>query len=281
MLKKKNYLNYLLILVTFFLITCSSNNKNKVQIPKKVPSLDLLYNSAIDYYEKGKWNDAIDLFQSVEKNYSYSEWAPQSTLMLMHIYNETGDRIRTLEYAKKFLKLYPSHKNIDYVHYMVAMTFYEEINVISRDQTNTKIAQEKFNEFLKKYPKTIYAEDIKLKLLVIKEQLAGKEMYLARYYIKKSKWPAAIKRLIIVVDEYDDTIFVKEALHRLVEVYYKLGNINEAKKYAAILGYNYNDDKWYKKSYEILSEDAISEKKTKGDIKIKKKILNILKIQND
>ena len=134
------------------------------------------------------------------------------------------------------------------------MTFYEQITITSRDQTYAVQAMKEFNQIIKKYPNSRYAEESKLKIDIVKEQLAGKEMYIARFYMKKSKWISAIKRLQIVINDYDKTIYSEEALHRLVEIYYRLGNLNEAKKYGAILGYNFNDGNWYKKTYKIVAD---------------------------
>jgi len=193
------------------------------------------------------------------------------------MYYETGDSYKTLEYIEKFKKTYPASKNLDYISYIKALTFYEQINVVSKDQTYTKVALKEFNKILRAYPDSIYAEESKLKIDLIYEQLAGKELYIARYYMEKSKWIAAIKRLKIILEKYDNTIYIKEALHRLVEVYYKLGNINEAKKYAAILGYNHNDSDWYKKSYNVVVLKNYSEREIKSKKKLRSKIQNIFK----
>ena len=145
----------------------------------------------------------------------------------------------------------------------------------SRDQEYTEIALNEFNKIIKNYPDTNYAYEATLKLDLIKEQLAGKEMYVARYYMAKSKWIPAIKRLKIVISEYDRTVYTNEALHRLVEIYYKLGNINEARKYAAILGYNFNDSDWYKKTYKIIEKKDYFKKKVTDKTKLTEKIRKI------
>lgn len=270
--KKICFVFFLLVLV----ISCSSN-QDKIKKPEQLPPLDVLYRAAFDEYKKGKWSESIELFQKVETRYSYSEWSEKAILMIIFIYYESAESFKTLEYIKKYKKLYPSSENIDYVDYISALTFYEEINSVSRDQTNTHAALDKFNKIIKNYPDSKYAEDAKYKIDLINEQLAGQQMNIARFYMKKSKWIAAIKRLNIVLNEYGNTIFVIEALHRLVEIYYNLGNIQEAKKYASILGYNFNDSNWYKKSYKIIKNTSFSEKEKKQKRKLSDKIKKIFK----
>jgi len=270
--KKICFVFFLLVLV----ISCSSN-QDKIKRPEQLPPLDVLYRAAFDEYKKGKWSTSIELFQKVETRYSYSEWSEKAILMIIFIYYESAESFKTLEYIKKYKKLYPSSENIDYVDYISALTFYEEINSVSRDQTNSHAALDKFNKIIKNYPDSKYAEDAKYKIDLINEQLAGQQMNIARFYMKKSKWIAAIKRLNIVLNEYGNTIFAIEALHRLVEIYYNLGNIQEAKKYASILGYNFNDSNWYKKSYKIIKNTSFSEKEKKQKRKLSDKIKKIFK----
>ena len=258
----------LLCLIFLTALSCGGN-ENEIKRPEKIPPLDILYRAAFKSYEEGDWNRSIELFQKVETRYSFSEWAPRATLMIMYIYYEAGESVSILEYANKFKKLYPKNKNIDYVDFLIALTFYEEINVISKDQTNSEAALNQFKKVIKKYPESIYAEEAKFKIDLINEQLAGKQIYIARYYMKKSKWIAALKRLKIIIDNYETTIFAKEALHRMVEIYYRLGNLKEARKYAAILGYNFNDSNWYKKTYKIIEDKnyIIEEKKQKRKLR--------------
>ena len=271
-LKNKKYF-FLIILLPLFFLSCNQNKKKTIK-PIPVASLEVLYNSAYEKFENGDWAESIKLFQKVETNYGFTEWASKASLMIIYIYYEVGDSVNCLEYINRFKKLYPKHKNLDYVEYIRALTFYEQINVVSKDQTYTETALKEFKNIIKKYPNSNYAENSFFKIDLINEQLAGKEMFIARYYIQRSKWVAAIKRLKIVISKYPNTIFVKEAIHRMVEIYYNLGNLKEAKKYAAILGYNFNDSDWYKKTYKIVQDKnyIIEEKKQKRKFreKIKK-----------
>lgn len=270
----KNYLKILFCII-FFLISCS-NNKN-FRTPEKIPPLHKLYSEAYKLYEKGEWFESIELFKKFERNYSFSEWAPKSLLMVIYMYYESNNILDALENANKFKKLYPVHKDIPYVEYIIGLLYYEQINLASKDQTNDLLAAKQFKKIQNNYPNSSYAEDVKLKLELINEQLAAKHIYLARYYMKKSKWLAAIKRLNIVLDEFQQTIYVKEALHRLVEIYYKLGNVEKSKKYASILGYNFNESDWYKKSYEIVTKDYKKEKENQKKLYL---LRNILKFEN-
>ena len=276
---KKN--TFFILISIFIIVTACGKDDNLIKKPEEIPPLNVLYKAAFDLYEQGDWNRSIELFQKVETRYSFSEWAPRATLMIMYIYYEAGESIKALEYANKFKKTNPRNKNINYVDFIIALTFYERINVVSRDQTNTRAALKQFQSILKKYPNSIYAEESKYKIDLINEQLAGNEMYIGRYYMKKGKWIAAIKRFQIVINQYDTTIFSKEALHRLVEIYYRLGNINEAKKYAAILGYNFNDSNWYKKSYKIVGNKDYRIEENKRKIKLKDRVKKILSFSND
>ena len=275
----KNSKIFFLILILISLITSNCNNKknNLIEKPEKIPPLDILYKNAFDSYLNNRTTDAIELFQKVETRYFYSEWAQKATLMIIYLHYDLGNSYETIEYIKKFKKLYPKSKNLDYVDYISALTYYENIDVVSRDQSFTRQALKEFKLILKKYPNSQYAEDVKFKINLVNEQLAGKEMYIARYYMKKSKWIPAIKRLMIIINEYDTTIFSEEALHRLVEIYYNLGNIKEAKKYASILGYNYNDGDWYKKSFKIVADKNYKIENQKKKRKLKDRIIKLFK----
>lgn len=272
----KKYHELILIFLVLVLLGCSKK-ANLVKKPETIPPLNILYTNAYKEFEKGNWTESVELFQKVETRYSYSEWAPRATLMILYIYYDSNDSIQTLRYAEKFKKLYSGREEISYVDFIRAMTFYEQINVVSKDQTYTEVALKEFREIIKKYPNSIYAKESKLKIDLILEQLAGKEMYLARYYMNKNKWISALKRLNIVLAKYETTIYSTEALHRLVEIYYRLGNVNEAKRYAALLGYNFNDSDWYKKTYRIVKDKNYIIENKKQNRKLKDKIKKIFK----
>ena len=167
----------------------------------------------------------------------------------------------SISILEEFLRKYPADKNRAYVSYLIVLSYYEQILSEEKDIGPLLISKTKINEYIKNYPNTDYALDLKFKLGLIQNQLAAKEVYIAKYYIKTKKWIPAINRLKNVIDNFDDTIFVEEALHRLVEIYYNLGLIEEAEQTAKILGYNYNSSEWYENSYALLNKDYIKEKK--------------------
>ncbi len=271
---------YLIIaIICLSVTTCTSNkDQNLVTKPEKIPELKVLFSSALKYYNEGQYRSALTLFKKVETRYSFSDLAPRSTLMITYIYYQNADYFNTLKFARKFQTLYPKNKNIAYINFLIAMTFYEQVQIVARDQTYTKAALKEFREIIKKYPKSKYAKESELKIDLINEQLAGKHMYLARFYMKKSKWISALKRLNIILEKYPQTIYTVEALHRLVEIYYKLGNISLAKKYAATLGYNFNESDWYKKTYKIVVDQNYQQDTKETKKKLRDKIKNIFKL---
>ncbi len=209
-------------------------------------------------YEKLKINDtynAAQKFLEAELLFPQSDWAPKSALMASYSYYLQNYYSEALSNLERYLKTYPKDKDIAYAHYLIGICYYELIEDEKRDIDPLIKAKEKFNLVIKNYPNTDFALDSKFKLDLIKDILASKEMYLARHYQKKNKWVASINRYQIIVEEYDDSIFVEEALHRLVEINYNIGLLEESMKYANVLGYNYQSSKWYKKSYKIFNKD--------------------------
>ena len=189
-----------------------------------------------------------------------------------YIQDYYGDAIAEL---KRFVRVYPKNENLDYVNYLLAVCYYEQIVDEKKDLYSILNAKEAFQKILTEYPNTEYALDAKFKLDLINNIIASKEMYVGRYYLEKKKWIPAINRFRTVVDEYDTTIYIEEALHRLVEVYYTLGLIEESKKYANLLGYNYKSSKWYEKSYTVFNKNY--EKKQILKIKNKKSMFSKVK----
>jgi outer membrane protein assembly factor BamD len=277
---QKFFYKYLLIVSLIFAYGCSSKNKTIFAEPKTAIPLEKLYAEAYLNYKNNKYQDAVELFEEVEKNYSFNtEWASKSLLMRAYIYYEVSKYVETLEILKKFKTRYAGNKNMDYVEYLMAMCLFEQINIIALSQENTLLAERQFKKIILNYPTSNYAEDAKFKLDLIQDQLAGKEMYVARYYIKRNKWGPALIRLNRIVKEYETTIYIEEALHRLVEIHYKLGNIPVARRYASILGYNYNDSDWYKKSYNIVENKNLLIEKEKQKKSLKEKLKKIIKLQ--
>ena len=228
--------------------------------------------------ENGDVLFAAKKFNEAELLYPQSVWAPKAALMAAYAYY-SQDYYFDAEYElKRFLKVYPNEKNISYAHYLLGMVYYEKIVDEKKDLEPLILAEDRFKFILKNYPDTDFALDATYKLNLIQDYLASKEMYIGIHYMKKKKWIAAINRFKNVVNNYEETSFIDEALHRLVELYYRLGLIEESQKYASLLGYNYQSSEWYMKTYKIYNKNYKSKleikKEKDGMFKKFKKLLN-------
>ena len=219
-------------------------------------------------------------FSEAEMNFSKPELAAKSAIMASYSLYGINFYDQAEESLNIYLKKYPLDKHVIYANYLLAIIYYEQISDEKKDLKPLLKARESIDLFLKKYPNSEYAIDLKFKRGLVENQMAAKELYVARYYISVKKWIPAINRLKIITEKYDTTIFVEEALHRLVEIYYHLGLENEAKSYAAILGYNYNSSEWFKKSYKVFNKNyedfklEIEKEKKEG---VFKRILKVIK----
>ncbi len=273
----KSYLNLIFIIFLFF--SCSKEIEKKSIIKEKSLDLQVLeaYTEGKNSLEAGDVLFAAKKFNEAELLYPQSTWAPKSALMAAYSYyiqDYYGDSIAELE---RFIKIYSKNKNIDYAYYLLAVCYYEQIVDEKKDLQSIIKAKETFNKVISDFPNTDYAIDAKYKIDFINNILASKEMYIGRYYFQKKKWIPAINRFRNVTDEYDSTIYVEEALHRLVEIYFILGLKSEAQKYAKVLGYNYQSSEWYKKSYSNFNKSykkqIIEKEKKKNSILQKAKSL--------
>ena len=268
-------------LVIIFLISISSCSKEQKEISLiKESNQNLEMISAYrEGYEALTNNDpyfAAKKFLEAELLFPQSEWAPRSSLMASYSYYMQNFYAEALSNLERFIITYPADKNISYAHYLIAVCYYETIEDEKRDSAPLIKAKNKFNFIIQEYPNTDFALDAQFKIGLIEDILASKEMYLGRHYIKKGKWIAAINRFKYVIEIYDRTVFVEEALHRLVEINYKIGLIDESQKYANLLGYNYLSSEWYKKSYKVFNRNY-EVKKIKITKKEKKGVLNRLR----
>ncbi len=271
-----NFLLYFFILIG--LISCSEK-KEKISLIKE-DNLEMqmieAYNEGIKEFNRGDIFFAAKKFNEVELLYPQSIWAPRSILMSAYGYYSQlyfTDAIFELE---RFLDKYKNHPDTDYAYYLIAICHYNLIVNEKKDLGEIIKSREYFTLIIQKFPDTEYAEDAKFKLELITEVLAAKEMYLANYYMEREKWIPAMNRYKTIVRDYDTTIYIEEALHRLVELNYKLGIIDEAKKYTAVLGYNYQSSDWYEKSYKIL-RDNYEKPKIQQDLKKQKSLLKRFK----
>ena len=257
--------------LTTLLFSCSKKEIKQTAIVEKN-----LESQVLEAYQEGmralNENDvlyAAKKFNEAEILFPQSSWAPKSALMASYSYYKQdyyGDAIAELQ---RFLKIYPRHKNISYAYYLLAMCYYEQIVDEKKDLESIQNAKETFEILINKFPNTEYSLDAEFKIDLINDILASKEMYLGRYYVERKKWIAAINRFRTVVDEFDQTIYTQEALHRLVEIYYTIGLEQEGKKYANLLGYNYQSSIWYEKSYTIFNK--MYEENKKKNLKNTKK----------
>ena len=257
------------IIFTFIIILSScGGGKEKVSIIEE-EDIDLqmvdAFRKGYEALQDGDVLFAAKKFNEAELLYPQSIWAPKSSLMAAYAYYSQDYYFDAIIELKRFIKTYPNDKNISYAHFLLGMCFYENIIDEKKDIEPLIKAEDKFNFIVKTYPDTDFALDAKYKLDLIKDLMAAKEMYIGRYYIKKEKWIAAINRFKTVVNDYDTTVYIEEALHRLVEIHYKLGLKAESEKYAQLLGYNYQSSEWYSETYSLFNKQYEKELKIKKD----------------
>ena len=270
------------ILVFFIILnllsSCSKESLKNTIIKEKSLELQVeeAYKEGMEALNSGDVLYAAKKFNEAEILFPQAESAPQSALMAAYSYYTQDYYSDAIAELKRFLKVYPAHKDIGYVYYMIAICYYEQIVDEKKDLQSIINAKKNFNIILKDYPNTEYAMDAEFKIDLINDILAAKEMYLGRYYFDKKKWIPAINRFREIIDNYDTTIFAEEALHRLVEVHYTIGLIDEAEKYAQLLGYNYQSSKWYENTYSLFDKTYKKRKKKRSNT-FKKKSDGLIK----
>ena len=274
-----------IFLVLSLIVSLTSCTKDKKPIYETIEKTDpySLYKEGLEAFNKNDYFYAEKKFSQAELNFKDVNLAAKSAVMASYSLYGVNFYDEAIDSLNMYLKTYPLDKNVIYAHYLIAVIHFEQITDEKKDLKPILNANEKISFFIKKYPNTEYTIDLKFKKDLIENQLAAKEMYVARYYISVQKWVPAINRLKIIVKQYDKTIFIEEALHRLVETHYHLGLQDEAKKYASILGYNYNSSEWFKQSYKVLNKNYNFKKaiNTNNDSKRKnsffKKIIKMIK----
>ena len=260
---------FFIFILTLFVLSCAKDEVDYIASQKVDPYKS--YSEGIQAFERNNFFFANKKFSEAELNFEKPELAAKSAIMSsfslygINFYDEAHENL------ERYLKTYPSDKNIIYAHYLQAINFFEQISDEKKDLKPLLEADRKIEFFINKYPETDYAIDLKFKKDLIQNQLAAKELFVAKHYINTQKWIPAINRLKVILNKYDKTIFVEEALHRLVEIHYHIGLEEEANKYAKILGYNYNSGEWFEQSYKILNKDY----------KIKKSLSKSEKSQKD
>ena len=270
---------FIILFFSFFLLSaCSKKEVKEIKSePTEAEIVTALYTEALEALKKGDAYFAARKFKEVESLLPQSEWAAKASLLSSYADYSRNAYSNSIFGLERFIKKYPANENIPYAHYLIAMCYYEQILDEKKDLRPLLQSKEKFEFIILSYPETDYAIDARFKIDLIIDQLAAKEMSIIRFYIKTEKWIPALNRLKSVIENYDRTVFIEEALHRLVEVNYRLGLVDEAKKAASILGYNYNSSEWYEKSYKVFNRKykpkKVKKKKEMGLIRRKIKSL--------
>jgi len=269
----KNAFKILLIFLMLIQASCNGKKEKISAIEEKDINLQMieLYREGYQELLDGDALYASKKFNEAELIFPQSPWAPRASLMSAYSYYSEDYYFDAIYQIEDYLKKYPNHKNKDYAHFILAMCYYENIVDEKRDLAPLLKAREQFEIIITNYPNTDFAIDSKFKVELINDKLAGKEMFIARHYLKSKKWIPALNRFKIVVEDYETSIYVEEALHRLVEINYRIGLVSESKKYANTLGYNYDTSDWYKQTYKVFNKDYKYDQKQQKNLKTKDK----------
>lgn len=248
------YFICLLFLALIIITGCSTTDDSEGQQVEK--SVDVLYNNAKDALDQGDYFEATRLFEEVERQHPYSTWATRAQLMAAYASYRAQRYDEAILALDRFIELHPGNKDIDYAHYLRAISYYEQISDVRRDQQITRQALQAMESLIRRFPDSQYTRDARLKRDLTLDHLAGKEMEIGRYYLRRGNINAALNRFMNVIKDYQTTTHTAEALHRLVEGYMTLGLEKEATRVAAVLGYNYPGSRWYERSYNLLDDKA-------------------------
>jgi outer membrane protein assembly factor BamD len=233
---------------------CARNKTGKGDTPYIARDVNTLYSAAKARLDRNDYRTAAALFDEVERQHPYSVWARRAELMSAYSYYLGRDFTKSIDSATRFLSIHPGNKDAPYAYYLISLDYYEQISDVTRDQKITQQALDALGELIRRYPDTHYAADARLKVDLVRDHLAGKEMEIGRFYQRRSQWLASVIRFRKVVDEFDSTTHVPEALERLTESYLALGIPEEAKKSAAVLGANYPGSEWYERAYKLMQK---------------------------
>jgi outer membrane protein assembly factor BamD len=232
------------------LTACAGKDDEEEYVERPVEEL---YNQALDQLQDGNPRQAAQDFEEVERQHPYSQWATRAQLMAAYAFYQADAYDDAVDAARRFIDLHPGHPDVAYAYYLIGVSYYEQISDVGRDQRNTELALEAFEELIRRFPESGYARDAGLKADLARDHLAGKEMNIGRYYLRRAKYVAAINRFRSVIERYQSTTHVPEALHRLTEAYMSLGVAEEARRTAAVLGYNFPSSVWYQDSYALIN----------------------------
>ena len=250
-----------LLIAVAFVSGCAVGVEKNVYVEEPVEDL---YNAGIDFMEEGRFRSATERFDEVERQHPYSVWATKAQLMAAYAYYQANQYDQAIVGLDRFIQLHPANKDISYAYYLKALSYYEQISDVARDQKMTQLALSSLHELVSRFPNSKYSRDAKLKLDLTNDHLAGKEMEIGRYYHTQGQYLAAINRFKVVLEKFQTTTHVPEALHRVTEAYYALGLPMEARKTAAVLGHNYPGSEWYIDSYEMMENKKVSVSRTQA-----------------
>ena len=256
----------LVLAATLGVVGCAKNN-DKVDLSSYVDTIepaDALYNQGLANLNAGKLKEAAKKFDAVDRQHPYSEFARKANVMAAFTSYKMGQFDDAIQASRRFVQLYPTHEDAAYAQYIIGLSYFNQIPEVTRDQRDTKLAIQNFNELMERYPGSIYEDDAKAKVRAARDQLAGKEMQVGRYYLERREYSGAITRFRNVVEEYSNTRHIEEALARLTETYFAMGLVNEAQTAAAILGNNFPDSEWYKSSYKLLQSGGLEPRENAG-----------------
>ena len=239
------------------LSACAGNKKPKQRLAYEERPVELLYATGADRLDRRQWNQAVAYFQEVERQHPYSEWSRRSILMQAYAHYQGNDYAEAVADADRFIQLYPGNQTAAYAHYIKSICYFEQIVDVNRDQAATGQALNSLRDVVQRYPQTEYAHDARLKIDMVNDQLAGKEMTIGRWYLRQGDTLAATNRFKTVIDRYQTTSHTPEALYRLVESYLTLGLLDEARRNGAVLGYNYPGDPWYGSAHKLLTSKGL------------------------
>jgi outer membrane protein assembly factor BamD len=239
------------------LSACANRGEKRKRVVYEERPVELLYATGARRLDQRRWQDAIDYFEEVERQHPYSEWSRRAILMTLYASYESSKYDEAISASDRFIQLYPGNPQVPYAYYMRAVAYYEQIADVGRDQAATAQAQRALREVISRFPDSEYAADARLKLQTVRDQLAGKEMAVGRWYLRQGQTLAAAGRFKAVVDKYQTTSHTPEALYRLVEAYLTLGLAEEAKRNGAVLGFNFPGDPWYADAYALLTDRGL------------------------
>jgi outer membrane protein assembly factor BamD len=238
------------------LAACAGGKKTRADTQYVARDVNTLYSLAKQRLDQGRYAEAAAVFDEVERQHPYSVWARRAQLMSAFSYYAAKDYTKSTESARRFLAIHPGNRDAPYAHYLIALNYYEQIEDVTRDQRITRQALDSLTELVRRYPNTRYASDARLKVDLVRDHLAGKEMEIGRFYQRRGQWLAAVARFRAVIDEYQTTSHTPEALMRLTESYLALGIPEEARRSAAVLGANFPNTKWYERAYGLVQKHA-------------------------